>query len=129
MGVTDRFAAGVSLYGFIHNRLQSLEGGDLTWENEYVGDHNIWPMTDDTIKSDILQHLYKIQKPLLFMHGEKDDVCTPSQSIMSYRCLKENGTPTGLVIYPGEKHGFKQEKHREDRDKRILAWFLQHLQP
>eukprot|EP00928_Gymnodinium_smaydae_P021282 TRINITY_DN1828_c0_g1_i1.p1 TRINITY_DN1828_c0_g1~~TRINITY_DN1828_c0_g1_i1.p1 ORF type:complete len:820 (+),score=138.04 TRINITY_DN1828_c0_g1_i1:46-2505(+) len=31
-----RFAAGVALYGFVHNRWMSYEGGDFTWEDEYI---------------------------------------------------------------------------------------------
>merc|ERR1719237_399132 len=32
----DRFAAGVAQYGFVHNRWMTYEGGDFTWEDEYL---------------------------------------------------------------------------------------------
>merc|ERR1712176_1592037 len=32
----ERFAAGVALYGFVHNRWMTYEGGDFTWEDEYL---------------------------------------------------------------------------------------------
>merc|ERR1712061_594932 len=32
----ERFAAGVAMYGFVHNRWMSYEGGDFTWEDEYI---------------------------------------------------------------------------------------------
>ena len=35
------------MYGFIHGRFMSLEGGDFTWEDEYVGVQS-WPMSEAT---------------------------------------------------------------------------------
>ena len=31
--------------------------------------------------------------------------------------------PTQMVIYPGEGHGIRQPRHREDVLRRVLAWF------
>ena len=35
-----------------------------------------------------------------------------SQSLVAYRVLKESSVPTGLIVYPKEKHGFDQPVHR-----------------
>merc|ERR1712032_1313664 len=32
----ERFGAGVAQYGFVHNRWMTYEGGDFTWEDEYL---------------------------------------------------------------------------------------------
>eukprot|EP01006_Ploeotia_vitrea_P022280 TRINITY_DN54682_c0_g1_i2.p1 TRINITY_DN54682_c0_g1~~TRINITY_DN54682_c0_g1_i2.p1 ORF type:complete len:670 (+),score=73.10 TRINITY_DN54682_c0_g1_i2:27-2012(+) len=129
LAVTNRFAAGVALYGFVHNRFMSLEGGDFTWENEYLGPHTTWPLPEESQVSDCFNHLGNIKSPMLLMHGAQDDICTPSQSFITYRCLHDRGVPTGLIMYPGEGHGFKKPEHRQDRDRRSLAWFLRYLAP
>jgi dipeptidyl aminopeptidase/acylaminoacyl peptidase len=42
---------------------------------------------------------------------------------MFYRALKARGVRTQMVIYPGEGHGIRQPRHREDVLRRALAWF------
>ena len=31
-----------------------------------------------------------------------------------------------MVIYPGEGHGIRQPRHREDVLRRVLAWFAKY---
>ena len=45
LSATDMFACGVAMYGFVMNRWMSYEGGDYTWEDEYFGDREQWPVT------------------------------------------------------------------------------------
>ena len=66
---------------------------------------------------------------MLLMHGEDDDICPLSQSLVAFRSLHTRGVPTGLITYPGEGHGFNQPVHRRDRCRRVLAWFLQFMPP
>jgi dipeptidyl aminopeptidase/acylaminoacyl peptidase len=42
---------------------------------------------------------------------------------MFYRSLRASGVTTQMVIYPGEGHGIRQPRHREDVLRRTLAWF------
>jgi len=63
------------------------------------------------------------------MHGEDDDICPLSQSLIAYRVLKTRDIPTGLVIYPDEGHGFDDPKHKRDSCRRLLAWFLHFMPP
>ncbi|CAK0843000.1 unnamed protein product [Prorocentrum cordatum] len=189
--VPERFGAGVALYGFVHNRWMTYEGGDFTWEDEYLvpppqeaagacfemelveqevpaavlaaaaaaaaesasqgprrsftgrsrassGDSgararaassDIWPLPKEMEASDNFNGLHRISSPLLLMHGEKDDICPLSQSQVAFHMLEKLGVPTGLVVYPGEGHGFDQPEHQQDRDRRMLAWFTEHLAP
>ena len=126
VAVTDRFRAGVALYGFIENRRMTLETGDFTYEDEYIAPVT-WPMENDFVGSDIFSHLHEIDSPTLLLHGDKDPICTLSQSQIVYRALEHRGVPTGLVVYPGEGHGFKKPRNREDCAQRTLAWFREHL--
>jgi dipeptidyl aminopeptidase/acylaminoacyl peptidase len=128
MAVTDRFAAGVALFGFVFNRWMTLETGDFTYEEEYIAPVR-WPLTDRARRGDVFLHIHTIQSPLLMLHGEEDPICSVSQSVITCRALERLGVATGLVIYPGEGHGFRKEKHRRDSARRTLGWFLEHLPP
>mmetsp|Transcript_121404 Transcript_121404/g.377835 ORF Transcript_121404/g.377835 Transcript_121404/m.377835 type:complete len:291 (+) Transcript_121404:1613-2485(+) len=182
--VPERFGAGVALYGFVHNRWMTYEGGDFTWEDEYivppddefqiqmveldeerpaaarkgepaspcsdasptqeakdnsgrsraasnssqVSASDVWPLPRSMEASDTFNGLHRIARPMLLMHGEKDDICPLSQSQVAFHMLEKRGVPTGLIVYPGEGHGFDDPAHRRDRDRRMLAWWSEHLQ-
>ena len=128
LAVTDRFRAGVSLYGFVSNRWMTLETGDFTYEREYVGPLS-WPPDEASVRSDVFDRLGSIDAPLLLMHGDRDPICSLSQSVVTYRALEARGVEAGLVIYPGEGHGFRKKKNLQDCARRTLAWFLEHLPP
>ncbi len=121
------------MYGFVHNRFMTFEGGDFTWETEYVGPPDRWPLSDhaDATRSDIFDKLCEISAPTLLLHGEDDDICTPSQSHIAYNVISRNrpDVPCQLVVYPGEGHGFSKPHFRRDRCERSLAWFLKHMKP
>ena len=125
------FAAGCAMYGFVHNRFMTFEGGDFTWETEYLGSPDRWPLSDhaDATRSDIFDKLCDISAPTLLLHGEDDDICTPSQSHVAYHVISRKGpdVPCELVVYPGEGHGFCKPHFRRDRCERSLAWFLKHM--
>ena len=125
---TDRFCAGVALYGFIDIRRMTLETGDFTYETEYL--HPIsWPITERTRTSDVFPNLGAIRTPLLLLHGDRDPICPLSESKVTYRALEALGVPVGLVVYPGEGHGFRNATTRRDSARRTLAWFLKYLPP
>ena len=128
LAATDRFQAGVALYGFIDNRRMTLETGDFTYETEYLEPLS-WPITERVRKSDVFPHLGSITSPLLLLHGDRDPICPLSESNVTCRALEALGVPVGLVVYPGEGHGFRKKKNRRDSARRMLAWFLTHLSP
>ena len=84
-------------------------------------------VSEEDQRSDVYNHLASITAPLLLMHGEDDDICPLSQSLVAYRVLEQSGVPTGLVVYPKEKHGFDKPEHRQDRDRRMLCWLAQYM--
>ena len=49
------------------------------------------------------------------------------QSKVVYRALEHRGIETGLVVYPGEGHGFRQPEHQRDCAQRMLVWFEEYL--
>jgi dienelactone hydrolase len=126
VAATDRFKTGVALYGFMSNRLMTLETGDFTYENEYIAPVT-WPLTNEAEGSDVFSQLHEINCPLLLLHGEQDTICPVSQSRMIYRALEHRGVSAGLVVYPGEGHGFWKKAHRQDCARRTLVWFEEFL--
>jgi len=128
LAVTDRFKAGVALFGFVSNRWMTLETGDFTYENEYVAPLS-WPIKPRATRADVFQHLANIQAPLLLLHGDKDPICSLSQSTVAYRALEDLGRTVGMVVYPGEGHGFARKENQRDSWRQLLAWFLEHLPP
>eukprot|EP01134_Creolimax_fragrantissima_P003256 CFRG3256T1 len=123
---TDRFSAGVSMYGFVDNRFMTTEGGDDTWETEYFGKVE-WPMPESIESSNNYKQLHGVTAPCLFIHGEDDNICPVSQSRIGYNILTSRRIPTGLIVYPGERHGFDCPQNQRDRDRRVILWFDQYL--
>ena len=65
--------------------------------------------------------------PMLILHGIDDPVNPIGQSQALYRALKWYGVESQFVSYPREGHSFREEGHRVDALKRMLAWFDEHL--
>ncbi len=128
LAVTDRFQTGVALFGFVSNRWMTLETGDFTYENEYIAPL-AWPVTKRATRADVFPHIADIRAPLLLLHGDKDPICSLSQSAITYRALEDLGRTVGMVVYPGEGHGFAKKKNQRDSSRQLLAWFLKHLPP
>jgi dipeptidyl aminopeptidase/acylaminoacyl peptidase len=65
--------------------------------------------------------------PTFIFVGERDVEVPAPQSLEFWHALKAQGTPTSLVIYPGEGHGVRQPQHVQDLNRRIVGWFDQYL--
>lgn len=72
-------------------------------------------------------YLKKAKTPTLILQGENDPVDPVGQSQELYRGLKRYGVVADLVLYPREPHGFQEEKHRVDMQKRIVAWLEKYV--
>jgi dipeptidyl aminopeptidase/acylaminoacyl peptidase len=78
-------------------------------------------------KSSPIVYIRNAKTPTLILQGEADTTDPLSQSQMLYRGLKRYNVPTELVVYPREPHGFREEKHIIDRDRRIVEWIAKYL--
>ncbi len=71
----------------------------------------------------------KIKTPTLFMAGEKDFNVPAVGSEQMYQALRSIGTPTELIIYPGQFHGITLPSFIKDRLERYVVWFDKYLKP
>ena len=69
----------------------------------------------------------KIKTPTLFLVGEKDFNVPAVGSEQMYQALRSIGTPTELIIYPGQFHGITLPSFQKDRFERYLGWFDKYL--
>jgi dipeptidyl aminopeptidase/acylaminoacyl peptidase len=72
-------------------------------------------------------HSDRIVTPTLFLCGEKDFNVPLLNSEQMYQALRSLGRDTKLVIYPGQYHTFTRPSYLQDRMKRYLDWYDQHL--
>ncbi|MFO0928608.1 MAG: S9 family peptidase [Gemmataceae bacterium] len=70
-----------------------------------------------------LTHAPRVKTPTLILHARQDRRCPLVMGELYYRALKARDVPTAMVLYPGEGHGIRQPRHREDVLRRTLAWF------
>lgn len=69
----------------------------------------------------------RIKTPTLFMAGEKDFNVPAVGSEQMYQALRSIGTPTELIIYPGQFHGITLPAYQRDRFERYIQWFDKYL--
>ena len=130
IGHTDRFAAAASQrsisnyftkslctdIGFRHNMSQL---GTNPWEDfETVWEHSP------------LKAAPKAKTPTLFIQSDEDYRCWMSDAIQMYSALKQNGTPTRMVLFHGENHELSRSGKPENRVTRLREigdWFEKNL--
>ena len=71
----------------------------------------------------------KIQRPLLIMHGEKDNNSGtfPLQSERLYQAIKGNGGTARLVILPHESHGYIARQSVLHTQAEMIVWLDQYV--
>ena len=72
-------------------------------------------------------HADRIKTPTLFMGGDCDFNVPIAGSEQMYEALRSAGTPTELIVYPGQFHGFTRPSFIVDRYQRWFSWYDSHL--
>jgi dipeptidyl aminopeptidase/acylaminoacyl peptidase len=130
LGVTrhsDRFAAGVSFFG-ISNWTSFMGVTDIPVENAQVH-WNLWCYEHPELcrQASPIAHIAAARTPTLILQGEKDERVPESQSRELYAALRWKGVPVEYVVFPREKHGFRERAHQLEAMERLLRWFSTHL--
>ncbi len=125
---TDRFAAGVMVSGIVDNLSCHLTCNHAFAEFICGGDHRDPRSLQLFMERSPITHVAGAKTPTLILHGSEDR-CTPlGQAEELYQGLVVNGTPTELVVYPREGHGFREREHAADAQRRTIAWFERYLE-
>jgi dipeptidyl aminopeptidase/acylaminoacyl peptidase len=125
----DVFAVGIEKFGVVDRALflqYTNRNSAIRWETKMGGTPQQKPAVYR--KANILPDVAKIKAPLLILHGEEDPQVPPQESQELAAALKAAGKTYDYHTYPNEGHGFQQRDHREDADKRELAFLNKYLQ-
>lgn len=100
----DVAAAGASYYGI--GDLSRLMASTHKFESRYlhrlIGDE-----PERLVERSPLAHAEQLNCPVLFLQGLKDKVVPPDQAETMAAALRERGVPVAHVVFPEERHGFR----------------------
>jgi dipeptidyl aminopeptidase/acylaminoacyl peptidase len=72
----------------------------------------------------------QVTTPTLVVHSERDLRCPLEQAQRYFAALHRQGTPSELLVFPGEDHELTrsgQPRHRVERFDAVLEWFGRHV--
>jgi dipeptidyl aminopeptidase/acylaminoacyl peptidase len=123
---SDRFRAGVSLFG-IYSLFGDFDASEHPdWDKDYLGGY-YWDDPTLYVERSVSTYVRDLTAPLLLLHGVEDDNTFITNSKSLYRALRELGRTVQLVVYPREGHGFREPSHRLDAFRRTRAWLDRHV--
>jgi dipeptidyl aminopeptidase/acylaminoacyl peptidase len=125
IGHTNRFKAAVSGGGVFDEAAEFGTEDGAAEDLWYLG--TPWENPAVFARNSPAAFIRNAKTPTLIVHGEADQNNPVGQSLALYRALKYFGVETELVIYPGEPHLPRQEKHQIDVLQRMLDWFDRYL--
>ncbi|MCE2405941.1 MAG: S9 family peptidase [Pseudomonadales bacterium] len=100
---TNVFKVGACHYGVAD--LRALAEDTHKFESRYID--QLVP-SDELDQRSPINHIDKLNCPVIFSQGLDDKVVPPDQSRMMFDALREKGIPTALFMFKGEPHGFRQ---------------------
>lgn len=125
---TDRFQAAVMVSGIVDMLSCHLTCNHAFSEHMFGGDHRDPKSLQLFMERSPITYAADAVTPTLILHGTEDQ-CTPlGQAQELHKALVLNGTPTELVVYPREGHGFRERDHAADAQLRTVAWFERYLE-
>jgi len=122
-----------------HRFAAAVAGAGLSDWLSYYGENSIdqWmvPFFGATVyddpavyaKSSAINYIKNVKTPTLVIVGDRDGECPAPQSFEFWHALRAEGVKTQLVVYPNEGHGFRDPKHIQDREARMVAWFAENM--
>ena len=69
----------------------------------------------------------RLSVPLIFLHGELDQIVPINQAKKMYAALQQRNIPTCLLIFQGERHGFRQSLHVRQAIEAELIFYATNL--
>ncbi len=125
VGHTNQFRAAVAQNAVTDLGVMWGRGDLPSWvEWEFGG--RPWEVPGALRRHSPLTHVAAVQTPTLILHSRDDRRCPVVMGGMFHEALRARQVETEMIVYPGEGHGIRQPRHREDVLARTLAWFAAH---
>ena len=117
--------AGVPFFDFIDAQLDPSIREDLRWwDKQNTGD-----IERDRARLEYyspINHLGRVEAPLLLLGGALDPRCPPRQISEVAEVLRGRGKVCDYYVYPDEGHEISGLVHRMDYDRRTVEFILEH---
>jgi dipeptidyl aminopeptidase/acylaminoacyl peptidase len=123
---TNRFRAAVAGAGIANYQSYYGQNSIDQWMIPYFG-KSVYDDPAVYAKSSPITFIKNVKTPTLVVVGERDGECPAPQSYEFWHALKAQGTPTELVVYPGEGHMFRNADHKRDLMERTVKWLTEYL--
>jgi dipeptidyl aminopeptidase/acylaminoacyl peptidase len=124
---TDRFKA--ASLGAMVGSWTAETGPGLSYDLRvhYIGGAH-WINPEEWRRVSSLWYVGNVTTATLLLHGERDQVSTPQQSLMFFTALKDIGkAPVRYVSFPREPHGFREPRHQRMRDIEEIKWMQKYV--
>lgn len=121
------FAAGASYYGI--SNLVALATDTHKFEMHYM-DWLVEPYTPGNVTyhdRSPINYAQQLSAPVIFLHGEIDQVVPINQAMMMYDALRTQGISTCLFVFQNEDHGFRQALHIRQALEAELQFYAMNL--
>ncbi|MBS1664317.1 MAG: S9 family peptidase [Bacteroidetes bacterium] len=125
---TDRFSVAIpsaSISNLVSHNYMSVYHDYL--QQEYDVKPHLNGVVDSLWFRSAIRLLYKVHTPVMFIHGDNDQLVNPAEIEQFYIGLKDVGVETRMVRYPREGHGIRESRHLEDIIGRSIAWYDGHF--
>jgi dipeptidyl aminopeptidase/acylaminoacyl peptidase len=125
---TPRFAAAVpaaSISNLVSHNYMSVYHDYL--EQEYGGKPHTGGIIEMLWERSAIRFANRVTTPVMFIHGDNDQLVNPAEIEQFYIALKDVGVETVMVRYPREGHGMRESKHIADTIERSIAWYERHF--
>lgn len=119
---TDRFKAaslGAGVYDWTSEYAMGFNHDVRLW---YIGGEP-WTNPDEYRSRSAAMNAEDVSTPTLFIHGERDRVDTPQQSMIFFTYLKDIGNvDTQYLFLKREGHGIREPRNQRTRDVEEIKW-------
>jgi dipeptidyl aminopeptidase/acylaminoacyl peptidase len=123
----SEFAVGASYFGI--SDLVAIATETHKFELHYT-DWLIEPFTPNSAlyhDRSPINFVERLSAPVIFLHGKDDPIVPINQAQKMYSALQGRNIPTCLLIFQGEKHGFRQSAHLRQALEAELLFYSMNL--
>lgn len=128
----ELFAAGIDIFGPA-DLVTLLESFPPYWKQRldfwraYVGDPADPRDRAEMAARSPLNHVERIRRPLLLVHGDNDARVGREQSDRIAAAMRKTGIEVDYLVFPDEGHGVTKPRNRIAMAQRIEAFLARHL--